>query len=55
MAIAELIEQGLTEEQAIRVAVEHFGMDEVEARFVLSVELGKVDGDIVIITEESNA
>jgi len=49
MAIIELIEQGLTEEQALEVAEKQLGMPRNYAEFVLSVERGEVDGDIVEI------
>ena len=47
MAIKELIEQGLSEEQAIRFAVTRLGMAEDDARFMLKVEQGETDGDVV--------
>lgn len=47
MAIVELIEQGATEEEAIKIAVEQMGMVKGYAEFVLAMELGEVDGDVM--------
>ena len=55
MAIAELLMQGLTREEAVRFAVNELGMVEEEARFVLALELGEIDGDIIEESEPTNA
>jgi len=49
MAIIELIEQGLTEEQAIDAAVKELGMIRAEAIFVLAIERQEIDGDVIEI------
>ena len=51
MAIAELIEQGLSKEEALQVAVDQLGMMPADAAFVLAVELGEIDGDVVALNE----
>lgn len=50
MAIRELIEQGATREQAIQLAVDNLGMFRAEAEFVLAVELGEIEGDVVEVS-----
>lgn len=47
MAILELIEQGATEEEAIKIAVEQMEMTKSYAEFVLAMEMGKIDGDVM--------
>lgn len=47
MAIIELIEQGLTEEQALEVAEKQFGMEPVYARFVLAIEREEIESDVI--------
>lgn len=55
MALAELIEQGLSREDALEIAVEQLGMDRDVAEFVLAVERGEIEGDVVVVEENESA
>lgn len=46
MAIRELLDQGLSREEAIRFAIQELGMTEPQAHFTLALELGEIDSDI---------
>lgn len=52
MAIRELLEQGLSREEALRIAAEYLNMTPEKAAFVLAVELGEIDGDLEPMTEQ---
>jgi hypothetical protein len=46
MNLAEIAER-VGEEEAVKIAVDQFGMDEVDARFMLRIERGEIQGDVV--------
>lgn len=46
--LIELREQGLSDQEIIQYAIEHLSMSIVDADFILAMESGEIDGDVVL-------
>lgn len=47
--IAELDKAKVPEKEIVKIVMETYGVDEVKANFIIALERGEIDGDIVII------
>jgi hypothetical protein len=53
--IKQLMDQGLTREQVVQVLIDNkFALGEVEAEFMISIELGEIDGDVIVVDDYGN-
>lgn len=53
--IKELMEQGLTREQVVQVLIDNkFALGAVEAEFIIGIELGEIDGDVIVVDDYGN-
>ncbi|MBK8188951.1 MAG: hypothetical protein IPK79_00690 [Vampirovibrionales bacterium] len=53
--IKELMEQGSTREQVVQVLIDNkFALGEVDAEFIIGIELGEIDGDVIVVDDYGN-
>lgn len=53
--LAEIQKQeGWTDDQTVKFMVDNLGYEEQEARFILAIEKGEIDGDVVEVDEDGN-
>ena len=45
---------GETRGETIRLTAEALGISEAEAEFIVAIELGEIDGDVVVLDEDGN-
>ncbi len=46
--------EGATREETIRLTAEALGISRLEAEFIVALELGEVDGDVVVVDDDGN-
>jgi hypothetical protein len=46
--------EGATREETIELTAAALGIGLVEAEFIVAMELGEIDGDVVIVDEDGN-
>ena len=53
--IKELMAQGMTREQVVQALIDNkFALGEVEAEFMIGIELGEIDGDVIVVDDYGN-
>lgn len=53
--IKQLLEEGMTREQVVQVLIDNnFALGEVEAEFMIGIELGEIDGDVIVVDDYGN-
>ena len=53
--IKRLLEKGLTREQVVQTLIDNkFALGEVEAEFMIGIELGEIDGDVIVVDDYGN-
>ena len=46
---------GLSDEENVKAMMDVLGVSESEARFILAIEKGEIDGDIVEVEDDSES
>ena len=53
--IKQLLEEGMTREQVVQALIDNkFALGEVEAEFMIGIELGEIDGDVIVVDDYGN-
>jgi hypothetical protein len=46
--------QGKTRRESIELTAKALGISEVEAEFIVAIELGEISGDIIVLDDQGN-
>lgn len=46
--------EGRNDDETARLTADALGVDEITARFIIAIERGEIDGDLIVLDDDGN-